>query len=41
MKTVATLKGVFVRAYERWRFGRKEQVCSHWRSFPGQLSLPF
>ena len=24
--------GVFVNAYERFRFGRIEHVCAHWRS---------
>lgn len=33
------LKDVFVRAYTRIRFGRTENVCQHWRSHPGQLSL--
>lgn len=33
------LKSVFVRAYARFRFGRWEGVCTHWRSAPGQLSL--
>ena len=32
-------KSVFVRAYIRLRFGRLENVCQHWRSFPGQLPL--
>lgn len=32
-------KGVFVRAYVRFRLGRLENVCQHWRSYPGQLSL--
>lgn len=34
-------KSVFVRAYVRLRFGRIEQVCQHWRSYPGQLSFAF
>jgi hypothetical protein len=34
-------KAVFVRDYLRTRFGRLEHVCAHWRSWPGQLSLPF
>ena len=25
---------VWVRAYERVRFGRVEHVCAHWRSLP-------
>lgn len=33
------LKNVFVRAYIRFRFGRLENVCPHWRSLPGQLEL--
>lgn len=37
---LANLKGVFVRAYVRFRLGRKEQVCQHWRSWPyTQMSL--
>lgn len=32
-------KLVFVRNYVRVRFGRLENVCSHWRSHPYQLSL--
>jgi len=32
-------KSVFVRAYIRFRFGRLENVCQHWRSHPGQLTL--
>ena len=32
-------KSVFVNAYVRWRFGRLEHVCSHYRSWPGQLDL--
>jgi hypothetical protein len=32
-------KNVFVRAYSRFRFGRQEQVCQHWRSHPGQMEL--
>lgn len=30
---------VFVRAYVRFRFGRLEQVCQHYRSNPNQLPL--
>lgn len=33
------IKGVHVRAYTRFRFGRTENVCQHWRSFPEQLVL--
>lgn len=32
-------RDVHVRAYNRFRFGRWEAVCQHWRSSPGQLSL--
>lgn len=32
-------KNVFVRAYIRLRFGQLENVCQHWRSWPGQLTL--
>ena len=32
-------KSVFVRAYARFRFGRREHVCQHWRSHPGQMEL--
>ena len=32
-------KGVFVRAYTRLRFGAREFVCQHWRSYPGQMEL--
>ncbi len=32
-------KSVFVRAYIRLRYGKIENVCQHWRSYPGQLSL--
>lgn len=37
----AKLRSVFVRAYRRFRYGRWEYVCQHWRSHPGQLSFPF
>jgi len=33
------LRSVFVRAYTRFRFGRTEHVCQHFRSHPGQLEL--
>lgn len=33
------IKTVFVNAYHRFRFGRWESVCQHWRSAPYQLSL--
>ena len=32
-------KSVFVRTYVRFRFGRREHVCQHWRSHPGQMEL--
>lgn len=32
-------KSVFVRPYTRFRFGRIESVCQHWRSHPQQLTL--
>lgn len=34
-------KMVFVHAYTRIRFGKKENVCQHYRSFPNQLSFNF
>lgn len=34
-----SLKSVLVNAYPRFRLGRWESVCKHWRSPPGQLSL--
>lgn len=34
-------KLVHVRSYTRMRFGHREQVCEHWRSWPGQLSFSF
>lgn len=34
-------KLVHVRAYTRFRFGRWENVCSHWRSMPGQYEFAF
>jgi hypothetical protein len=33
------LKSVFVSAYTRFRLGRLEYVCQHWRSHPDQLQL--
>lgn len=33
------LKSVFVRTYNRYRFGQWESVCKHWRSHPGQYEL--
>lgn len=35
----ARWKNVFVRAYVRFRLGRRELVCQHWRSHPGQMEL--
>lgn len=34
-------KSVFVRAYRRFRFGRLESVCQHYRSLPYQFSFGF
>lgn len=34
-------KVVHVCAYVRMRFGRKEHVCEHYRSWPRQLSFGF
>jgi len=39
MGVLAKVKTVFVTAYTRFRFGRIEYVCQHWRSHPGQLNL--
>jgi hypothetical protein len=39
MSVLTKVKTVFVTAYTRFRFGRFEQVCQHWRSHPGQLNL--
>lgn len=33
------LRTVFVHAYRRFRFGRWEDVCSHYRSHPYQMIL--
>jgi len=35
----ARQKSVHVRSYTRIRFGNLENVCEHWRSHPGQMSL--
>lgn len=32
-------QAVHVRAYVRYRFDRWEDVCSHCRSYPGQIPL--
>lgn len=34
-------KVVKVRAYVRFRLGRLEHVCAHFRSWPRQLSFDF
>lgn len=34
-------KSVFVRAYMRFRFGRFERVCQHYRSLPYQMKFAF
>ncbi len=34
-------KQVHVSAYTRFRFGRLENVCQHWRSWPGQYEFSF
>lgn len=39
MRFNTRVRSVFVRAYTRFRFGRTESVCQHWRSHPGQLTL--
>lgn len=39
MVTAMPPKTVHVRSYERMRFGRKEHVREHYRSWPQQLSL--
>lgn len=39
--TCRRLKSVFVHAYDRYRYGRWEYVCAHYRSHPGQLSFDF
>ena len=41
MTDMAKAKLVYVHAYLRRRFGRWEHVCSHFRSWPGQLSFDF
>lgn len=35
----SNLKSVYVHSYLRYRLGRWESVCQHWRSNPGQLTL--
>lgn len=34
-------RAVFVREYDRVRYGRQERVRAHWRSWPMQLKLTF
>ena len=34
MGVLSKVKTVFVTAYKRYRFGRWEDVCQHWRSHP-------
>jgi len=38
-RAYSRVRSVFVRAYVRFRFGKRENVCQHWRSYPGQLEL--
>lgn len=35
------VKNIFVHRYTRFRFGRTENVCQHWRSAPGQMEFNF
>ncbi len=35
------IKSVFVNAYRRFRFGKWEDVCQHWRSHPDQMDFGF
>jgi hypothetical protein len=35
------IKSVFVTAYRRFRLGKWEDVCQHWRSHPGQFDFGF
>lgn len=35
------IRSVHVSSYTRFRFGRWEDVCEHWRSHPGQLAFDF
>jgi len=35
------MRRVFVRSYERWRFGRLERVVQHTRRWPRQFSFNF
>lgn len=34
-----SLKSVFVNAYTRFRLGKLENVCQHFRSYPHQYTL--
>lgn len=36
MTNVHNIKSVHVRAYIRFRFGKWECVCEHWRSLPSR-----
>lgn len=38
---VQQIRSVHVSQYYRFRFGRWESVCEHWRSLPGQLAFDF
>ncbi|WP_167059189.1 hypothetical protein [Pantoea sp. Ap-967] len=39
--SAARNKTVYVHAYPRFRFGRWEHVCQHYRSAPYQLAFEF
>jgi len=39
MTYAEVIKNVHVNSYPRFRLGKWEDVCEHWRSHPGQLSL--
>ena len=39
MRNRFRLKNVRVRPYVRFRFGKLEHVCEHWRSLPNQMNL--
>jgi len=39
MRICAYPRGVHVRPYIRFRFGKLEHVCEHCRSYPGQMNL--
>lgn len=40
VKEVA-MKRVYVRAYCRWRYGQRENVCQHTRRWPRQYEFQF